>query len=251
MTENETLAIMGILKTSYPHYYKGLTRAEAESAIALWSEMFADDSAEVVAAAVKSFIATDTKGFPPVIGVIKKSIVDMARGREKSEYEAWGEVKKALNNANYGSVQEFEKLSPDIKRVVGSHMQLKEWAAADLDDLNTVIASNFQRSYRAVTEASRKEVSIGGTLGALIGELSAKMQLPQEEPPKQEQKALPISVEAQLNVMRGDIRPAHILPERKPYTPMSDEELAKRKALLLMQIESISKKNDLPIAEGQ
>ena len=53
MDRTETLAIMSVLKAAYPSYYRDMKRADAESVVALWSEMFAGDDYAVVAAAVK------------------------------------------------------------------------------------------------------------------------------------------------------------------------------------------------------
>ena len=68
MTRSETLAIMSILKAAYPGYYRDMKRQDAEAVVNLWAEMLADYPANLVAAAVKSHIASDRKGFPPHIG---------------------------------------------------------------------------------------------------------------------------------------------------------------------------------------
>jgi hypothetical protein len=74
---------------------------------------------------------------------------------EVSAFEAWHEVKKALSNGIYGSKEEFEKLSPICKRIVGSPAVLREWATLDSEELDTVVSSNFQRNYRAISENTR------------------------------------------------------------------------------------------------
>ena len=70
MTRAETLAVMSILKAAYPAYYRDMKRQDAEAVVNLWAEMLADYPADLVAAAVKSHIASDRKGFPPHIGAI-------------------------------------------------------------------------------------------------------------------------------------------------------------------------------------
>lgn len=64
MTRDETLKIMAVLKATYPNFYKDMTRRDAEGVVALWTDMFSEDSYNAVAAAVKAFIASDSKGFP-------------------------------------------------------------------------------------------------------------------------------------------------------------------------------------------
>lgn len=70
MNRTETLAVMSILKAAYPAYYRDMKRQDAEAVVNLWAEMLADYPANLVAAAVKSHIASDRKGFPPHIGAI-------------------------------------------------------------------------------------------------------------------------------------------------------------------------------------
>lgn len=156
MTREETLAIMSVLKAAYPSFYKDMKRDEAEGIVGLWTSMFADDPAVTVAAAVKAHIATDKKGFPPHIGAIKEAIVKVTQPEEMTEAEAWGLVSRAVSNGIYGSQKEFDKLPPVLQRLVGSPNQLKEWALMDADTVASVVASNFQRSYRARVASERE-----------------------------------------------------------------------------------------------
>lgn len=78
MTQGETLKIMAVLQATYPNFYRGMTRQDAEGVVALWADMFAEDSYNTVAAAVRAFIASDSKGFPPVVGQIKQRVAEFA-----------------------------------------------------------------------------------------------------------------------------------------------------------------------------
>ncbi len=78
MTRDETLKIMSVLKATYPSFYKDMTRRDAEGVVALWADMFAEDSYNTVAAAVRAFIASDIKGYPPVVGQIKQRVAEIA-----------------------------------------------------------------------------------------------------------------------------------------------------------------------------
>lgn len=77
MTTEETLKILFVLKATYPNFYRGMTRSEAEGIVALWTDMFSGDSYHAVAAAVKALITSDTKGFPPVIGQVKARVSEL------------------------------------------------------------------------------------------------------------------------------------------------------------------------------
>lgn len=187
MTREETIKIMAVLKGAYPMYYRDMKRTEAESVVALWQEMFADDEYPFVAAAVKALIATDTKGFPPHIGAVKAKLRQITTPEEMSEAEAWNLVQKALSNGLYGSEKEFSKLPENIQRLVGSPNQLREWAMMPVDEVASVVASNFQRSYRARTSAQRDFDALPSDAKALASHLGDRLSL---GTPKDETKQL-------------------------------------------------------------
>ena len=175
MNTEETLAIMGVLKAAYPAYYRDMSRKDAEGVVSLWQTMFADEPAPVVAAAVKAHIATDKKGFPPHIGAIKDAIVKVTQPQEMTELEAWGLVQRAVSNGIYGSQKEFDKLPPILQRLVGSPNQLKEWAMMDADTVSSVVASNFQRSYKARAANERELLALPSDVRQTMERLSGGM----------------------------------------------------------------------------
>ena len=67
-----------------------------------------------------------------------------------SEGEAWAMVKKAIQDGNYHSEERFNELPPLVQRAIGGAAMIRQWAQTDSDEVNTVIMSNFQRTYRAV-----------------------------------------------------------------------------------------------------
>lgn len=181
MTREEVLAIMGVLKAAYPAYYRDMKRSDAESVVALWEEMFRDDPAQVVALAVKAHIANDRKGFPPHIGAIKDAIVKITTPEEITEAEAWSMVARAIRNGTYGAQKEFDALPSVIQRLVGSPAQLKEWAAMDADVVSSVVASNFQRSYKARVASERELLSLPGDVRAAMQSIADGMKMPELE----------------------------------------------------------------------
>ena len=172
MNYEETLAIMGVLKAAYPQYYRDMKRSEAESVVSLWAEMFKDEPVNVVAVAVKAYIASDTKGFPPHIGAIKDAIAKIKAPKSMTEQEAWLLVKNATRNGLYGSVEEFDKLPPICKKLVGSPSQLREWATMDSDTLNSVVASNFQRSYKVMEKREKERLALPSDVRDIMEQLS-------------------------------------------------------------------------------
>lgn len=180
MDRADTLKILSVLRGAYPAFYRDTTKREAESIANLWADMFADDDYIIVAAAVKALIASDSKGYPPVIGQIKERIRRLTEPQEMTEAEAWALVSKAVKNGLYGSKEEFEKLPADIRRIVGSPNQLRDWAMADSDSLQTVVASNFQRSYRAIAKANKEYAALPGDVKKMIAGISKNMMLEAE-----------------------------------------------------------------------
>lgn len=148
MNRKETIGIMAILKANYPRYYSDMDKKELQGVVNLWHQMFVDDNVDIVANAVKAFIANDDKGFPPVIGQIKSKLVQITEPEQLTEQEAWNIVKKAVSRSSWHAKEEFEKLPKTIKKLVGSPTQLKEWALMETDSFDTVAGSNFMRSYR-------------------------------------------------------------------------------------------------------
>lgn len=180
MNEQDTAMVMALLKVAYPGYYRGVGAQEARAAVKMWAQMFAEDEASVVAAAVKAYIAADTKGFPPSIGQVREKIRLLTQPQELPESEAWALVQRAVSRAGYYAQEEFDKLPSAVQSAVGSASVLKEWAMADIDDLSTVIQSNFMRAYRAKAKADAEYRALPSDVrrmlegaGAGIGRLEA------------------------------------------------------------------------------
>lgn len=184
MTLKDTGTVMEILKTAYPTFYSGPNAPDLKQATRLWAEMFRDDDVSIVAAAVKALIVTDEKGFPPHIGAVKGKIRQVTAPDQMTEMEAWELVRKALSRSGYGAEEEYKKLPPMIQRLVGSHRQLKEWAMMDTDTVNSVIASNFQRSYRARAKSEANYMALPKDIRSVIEGVANHMELPEKNSDK-------------------------------------------------------------------
>ena len=195
MTREETLAIMSVLKAAYPLYYRDMKRDDAESVVSLWTEMFKDEPAQIVAVAVKAHIASDAKGYPPHIGAIKDAIVKIKAPDQLTELEAWSIVRKAIRGASMspssrvfrdGKLSDktsaevkFDALPDMLKKMVGSPSQLALWADMDAEVIDSVVASNFQRSYKARAANEREFLALPSDVQKVMQELSAGMKMPE------------------------------------------------------------------------
>jgi hypothetical protein len=168
MTREDTIKILSVLRGAYPAFYRDITKQEAESTIALWESMFDEEPYEIVGAAVKAFISGDGKGFPPAIGQIKERIRQITQPEEMTEQEAWSLVSKALRNSTYGSEEEFAKLPPEVQAVVHDPGQLRQWAISPADEVETVIASNFMRSFRVKQKVNKEYMALPTSVKQLM-----------------------------------------------------------------------------------
>lgn len=178
MTREETIKVLAVLKAAYPAFYRGMKADELNGIVNLWASQFEGDDYKTVGAAVQAHIATDTKGYPPHIGAIKEAIRKITQPDEMSEMEAWGYVASALRNSGYNSVTEFDKLPPVVQRIVGSPSQLREWAMMDSDTVQSVVQSNFMRSYRVRAQSEREYLALPENVRELMGQLAGSMAMP-------------------------------------------------------------------------
>lgn len=179
MTRDDTLDLLSILKAAYPNFYRDMTRKDADQVISLWFEMFKDEPAELVALAVKAHIATDKKGFPPHIGAIKDAIVKIQQPDEMTEIEAWNIVRNAIRSYSWDAKEQFDKLPPVLQRLVGSPNQLMEWGKMEADEVATVVASNFQRSYKARAAKEREFLALPSAVQQTMTQIAAGMKMPE------------------------------------------------------------------------
>jgi len=177
MDKPETMRILAILRVAYPNFYKTMGADDYSDTVMLWCEMFKDDPFALVSAAVKTFIASDEKGYPPHIGAIKAAIVKLITPDAMTEMEAWNIVRGKMSC--YATHADFLELPLVIQRAVGSASQLCQWAMADIESL-AVTQSNFMRSFRAAQEADRQRAKIPTDVLMLI-ESQKRPMLPEQE----------------------------------------------------------------------
>ena len=153
MTKVETAKIIDILQINYPDNFRGKSEALISATVALWATIFARDPYPVVQKAVLAYMETNTGRFMPNVGEIREQIRKLTGPEETGELEAWGLVAAALKNGLYGYEEEYAKLPPTIQRTLGSAATIREWAQTDTETVQSVIASNFMRSYRAIAKS--------------------------------------------------------------------------------------------------
>ncbi|MCK9544071.1 MAG: hypothetical protein M0R03_18795, partial [Novosphingobium sp.] len=136
--------------------------------------IFEDKPVNLVANALKAYIATDDSGYPPVPGAINKKIMALCAPEYPTELEAWQLINKAVSNCGYHAREEFDKLPPVLQRLVGSPRVLADWSMMNIGDFQTVIQSNFMRSYRVVVEREKEQALIPPTIREKAKELTGE-----------------------------------------------------------------------------
>lgn len=175
MTRQEALKILTILKTAYPTFYKNYSKEDISAAVNLWATMFADDPAYIVTEAVKSLMCT--LKYPPTIADVKEKIAMIMQSQTQTmtEMEAWQRVKVAISYYNAG--ENFAELPPILQKIVGSPNQLREWALMNGEVVNSVIQSNFMRSYKAKVAQQKEYAMLPSSTKQLIAGLAQKYSL--------------------------------------------------------------------------
>ena len=161
MTTEETAKILSVLRLTYPTFCSKTD--EMKAAVKLWADIFADDDYTAVGAAVRAFIATDEKGFPPVPGQVKAKL-RLMRPSAESAIMAWGRVLRALRDADtYRDMRPdgtfsrphylvaWDKLPTAVQRAIGDPGTLIIWGRQDEGQLSYTYSS-FERAYNAETE---------------------------------------------------------------------------------------------------
>lgn len=148
MTEEQVGKLLMTIQAYYPNY----NPPDKKVTLNAWYIMLAEYPEELVLQALRACIATNTSGFAPDVGQIMSKIQTISQPQELDGMTAWGLVSKALRNGTYGAVEEFNKLPPLVKQAVGMPDNLKNWATSDYQTIETVIQSNFLRTYETVVK---------------------------------------------------------------------------------------------------
>lgn len=169
MTREQVGKLLMTIQAYYPNY----NPPDKEITLNAWYEMFAEYPEELVSQALRACIATNTSGFAPDVGQIMSKIQTISQPQELDGMAAWGLVSKALRNGTYGAVEEFNKLPPLVRQAVGIPDNLKNWATSDYQTIETVIQSNFLRTYEVIVKRETEISRMPGNIKSLIEKTNA------------------------------------------------------------------------------
>lgn len=112
-----------------------------------------------VSAALTEYIETSNSSFAPsvsqLIGIVKKHKDIPIKICLLGAAEAWGMVRKALQNSTYNCEEEFKKLPKLVQKAIGSANQLQVWAMDD-EYNEGVTSSVFKKNYEQICQQELK-----------------------------------------------------------------------------------------------
>lgn len=151
MNRIEVQKILMEIEVIYPNFKNGITNPTA--LIDIWHKFLQKYEYADISTALIEFVETSNNSFAPsisqLIGIVKKHKDIPIKISLLGAAEAWGMVRKALQNSAYNCEVEFEKLPKLVQKAVGSANQLQAWAT-DEDYNEGVISSVFKRNYEEV-----------------------------------------------------------------------------------------------------
>lgn len=244
MTLKEAGQIVGLLLFNYPDTLRDNSDEAFQTYVRNWHFFFKDDSYTEVLAAVQKIISSSQERFAPNIGMIREQ---MRKNREPkgglSEQEAWELVKRALRNGLYGYKEEFAKLPPTVQRCVGSENMIREWAAMESETLDSVVASNFMRSFRAIRQSAEEEARTPAAMREQLEAFRDKALLSIEAPSKATKQApseAPLEAPLEKKPDKPKERPLPVMPKLDAmYLLATEEETQKMKQEQLAKLEAM------------
>lgn len=148
MNSKEIATVLTAGQYVFPSYFSKLTPEEITGLCDTWAIFFADDDPVIFTKAFHACALTNT--FFPSIAEMKQQIARLTVPDLPNEQEAWAKVREVMSFGYSNTEKAWIELTPEMQRAVGSKRMLREWSMADIGHVNTVIASNFMRTYREI-----------------------------------------------------------------------------------------------------
>lgn len=107
-----------------------------------------------------------------------RAIQKLALNELQDEDSIVNEIRRAIQGAFYHANENFEKLSPIAKRIVGQPKNLKEWGLMDSATVSSVIMSNIKKSARnqLLTEDRLEVINKNGLQQIAMGSKTKQLQ---------------------------------------------------------------------------
>lgn len=171
MTREQTVDLVRSIVSIYPNWKpENLT-----DTVNAWHWALGDYPADAVKGALAIYVKTNNTGFAPSVSQLIGAMHAPKQNEQLTEGDAWYLVKQAIRDSGYHAQERFDELPPLVKRAVGGASMLRQWGMTDSDEVNTVIMSNFQRTYKALLSKQEFNDKVPLQLGNLVKSLSEQV----------------------------------------------------------------------------
>lgn len=153
MTREEVKKLIMIIQATYPNW----NIKNKQETLDAWDLFLADYEFNTMMMALKTYITSADSGFAPSVS----QLISMARKPKEltqaDEGAIWREIRPCIRRGIYHAEEDFEKLSPMAKKVVGQPSQLREWAMLESEVIDSVIQSNMKSR---IKDIQRRDLEI-------------------------------------------------------------------------------------------
>ena len=163
MTREEVKAIIRIMVATWPNYKP----ADLTTTVDVWEEMIGDIKFGLAKAALKAYAQTDTTGFAPSVGQLRAKAVELTSRQSMSEAEAWEAIVRAVRRSSYYSVEEFNKLSPELQEAVGGPETLRSLAAEDESRIGFA-KPGIMKNFQIAQQRQKERLQLSADIRALV-----------------------------------------------------------------------------------
>lgn len=168
MTLEETKKLLMMIDAAYPNFKVD----NPQETVNTWHWLLSEYPADAVLGSLQIYVKTNKTGFAPSVSQLIDGIHKPKDQDRMTEGEAWYLVKKAMADSAYNAKERFDELPKEIQRAIGGHEVLRQWALTDSDEINTVIMSNFQRTYKAVVSQNEYAERVPAAISDLVKNLA-------------------------------------------------------------------------------
>ena len=165
MTKQEFYEIAKKLQAIYTNQHF----MEKQETMDVWYALFRGLPLNVMVMAVNAHVMESP--YPPTPADINKQLNRFRKGNSDSlpsAEEAWAMVRKAVSRSNYYSESEFYKLPEIVQDAVGTHENLRAWAAMEIDEFETVQKSHFTRNYNGRVERAKSDERLPKSIRSVV-----------------------------------------------------------------------------------
>lgn len=163
MTRDETKTILLIMMTTWPNYRPEMRKELVD----IWHDLIGDLTYSAALAALKAYAQTDISGFAPSVGQLRAKVVELTSRQSMSEAEAWEAIVRAVRRSSYYSVEEFNKLSPELQEAVGGPETLRSLAAEDESRIGFA-KPGIMKNFQIAQQRQRERLQLSADVRALL-----------------------------------------------------------------------------------